>query len=128
MYKTFSENGYSSPDAFFLLTVLASEGAERLGLSKETTFSFDMGYGFVKTGFISCHFLEPKQLILYRMFYPLGVSINKFWELEPTVMKEKLRDVYKRFLKWDGNPEDFRSDHILFTKIDESWNQWHEIN
>lgn len=117
---------YATPEAMNVLTVLASKAAEKLGLEEELALAFGMGYGFVQTGLFSYHRLEPRQIIFYRMFYPLGVNLD--WDFDPYLAKKKLRMVYDRFRRWQDDPQSYKQDLTQFQNIEEVWKEWEKLS
>jgi hypothetical protein len=128
MYECFPICGYASPEAFTVVTVLASSAAEKLGLSKDIAYYFGLGFGFVRTGFISYSESEGKQLLFYRLFFPLGALANNYLEFEPSLVKPKIKALFERFKSWDENPKSFETDYALYAKADENWKEWDEIS
>jgi hypothetical protein len=127
MYESFPKCGYASPEAFSVVTVLASRAAEKLGLSKDIAYSFGLGFGFVRTGFISYSESEGKQLLFHKLFFPLGALANNYLQFEPSLVKPKIKALFKRFKCWDENPKSFDTDFALYAKTDENWKEWDEI-
>ena len=128
MYESFPKYGYASPEAFTVVTTLASSAAEKLGLSNDIAYSFGLGFGFVRTGFISYSESEGKQLLFHRLFFPLGSLANNYLEFEPSLVRPKLKALIERFKYWDENPRSFETDYALYLKADENWKEWDEIS
>jgi hypothetical protein len=128
MYENFPKYGYASPEAFSVVTILVSSAAEKLGLSKDVAYSFGLGFGFVRTGFISYSELEMKQLLFYKLFFPLGAFANNYLEFEPSLVKPKIKALFERFKCWDENPKSCETDYLLYAKVDENWKEWDEIS
>ena len=128
MYESFPRCGYASPEASSVITILASSAAEKLGLSKNLAYSFGLGFGYVRTGFISYSELEPKQLLFHKLFFPLGRFSNNYLEFEPSLVKSKITTLFERFKRWDENPTLFEMDYLLYTKTDENWREWNKIS
>jgi hypothetical protein len=128
MYENFPKYGYASPEAFSVLTILVSNAAEKLGLSKDTAYSFGLGFGFVRTGFISSSKLEPKQILFYKLFFPLGAVVNNYLEFEPSLVKPKIKALFERFKLWDNYPESYFNDYMSYTNMEQSWKDWDEIS
>ncbi len=126
MDKKLSQYGYSTPEALNVFTILASMAAEKLGLKEELAFAFGMGYGFVRTGLVANHKLEPGQILFCKMFYPLGVNFN--WDFDPSLVKIKLKIVFERFRSWQNNPRLYAQDFVQFQSIGETWKEWNEVN
>lgn len=126
MDKKLSQYGYSTPEALNVFTVLASMGAEKLGLKEELASDFGMGYGFVRTGLPAYTQLEPRQILFYKLFYPSGVFFN--WYFDPSLIKKKLKIVFERFRSWQNNPQLYTQDFAQFQSIAEAWKEWEEIN
>ena len=122
MQENLPQFEYTTREALNVLTVLASEAAERLGLEEDLALAFGMGYGLVQTGLLPCHTLEPRQIIFHRMFYPFGV--NPDWNFAPDLVKKKLRMVHERFRSWQDNPETYRRDLNHFQNMEEAWKEW----
>jgi hypothetical protein len=127
MYENFPENGYNSPDAFYIIVIMASHAAGKLGLSREIALSFGKGYSFVRTGFISYDSIEPKQFLFHKLFYPLGSVSSIAWDDDPSVLTQKIKKVFERFRSWDENPKSFELDYLLYTKADDTWKEWDKI-
>ncbi len=127
MYESFPKRGYASPEAFSVVTILASSAAEKLGLSKNIADSFGLGFAFVRTGFISYSELEPKQLLFHRLFFPLGRFANNYLEFEPSLVKPKMKALFERFKSWDENPARFEVDYLLLKKTSENWKEWDKL-
>jgi hypothetical protein len=128
MYESFPKYGYASPEAFSVVTILASNAAEKLGLSKDFAHSFGLGFGFVRTGFISHSELEPKQMIFHKFFFPLGTVANNYLDFEPSLVKPKIKALLERFKLWDACPESYLDDYVAFKDIEQSWKHWDEIS
>ncbi|MGB7292945.1 MAG: hypothetical protein WBD99_12300 [Thermodesulfobacteriota bacterium] len=128
MYESFPRRGYASPEAFSVVTILASSAAEKLGLSKNIAYYFGLGFGFVRTGFISYSELERKQLLFHKLFFPLGGFANNYLEFEPSLVKPKIKALFERFKCWDENPKSFEMDYLLYTNADETWKEWDKLS
>lgn len=128
MYESFPNHGYASPEAFSVVTTLVSSAAEKLGLSKDVACSFGLGFGFARTGFISYSELELKQMLFYRLFFPLGAFANNYLDFEPSLVRPKIKSLFERFKHWDENPKSFETDRALYAKTDENWNEWNKIS
>jgi hypothetical protein len=131
MDERLSQYGYATPEALTVFTVLASTAAEKLGLKEKLTFAFGMGYGFVRTGLVVYHRLEPRQILFYKIFYPFGAvkfhwDLN--WDFDPSLVKIKLKIVYERFMSWQNSPQLYTEDFAQFQKMAEIWKEWNEVN
>jgi hypothetical protein len=131
MDKKLFQYEYSTPEALYVLTILASKAAEQLGLNEELASAFGMGYGFVRTGLVAYHGLEPRQILFYKMFFPFGEltshgDIN--CDLDPSLVKKKLKIVFERFRSWQNNSQLYTQDFAQFQSIGETWKEWEEIN
>jgi hypothetical protein len=129
MDEKLSQYGYATSEALYVFTVLAMMAAKRLGLNSENlAFNFGMGYGFVRTGLISYDRLEPKQVLFYKIFFPLGGTWDMFWGFDPYLVKEKLSIVFHRFMSWQINPQHYKEDFARSQNIEELWKAWEEAN
>ena len=128
MYESFPIYGYASPEAFSVFTILVSSAAEKLGLNNDIAYSFGLGFGFVRTGFISHSELEPKQIIFYKLFFPLGAVANNYLDFEPSLVKPKIKALFERFKLWDSSPESYLDDYMAYKDIEQAWKDWDEIN
>ena len=128
MYESFPKCGYASPEAFSVVTILVSSAAEKLGLSKDIAYSFGLGFGFVRTGFISYSELEGKQVLFHKLFSPLGALANIYLDFEPSLIKPKIKALFERFKSWDENPKSFELDFRLYTEADKNWKEWDKIS
>lgn len=128
MYESFPKNGYASAEAFSVFTILVSSAAEKAGLSKEIAHSFGLGFGFVRTGFISHSELEPKQMIFYKFFFPLGSVANNYLDFEPSFVKPKIKALFERFKRWDDCPESYLDDYTAYKDVEQAWKDWDEVN
>ena len=128
MYESFPIYGYASPEAFSVFTILVSSAAEKLGLNNDIAYSFGLGFGFVRTGFISRSELEPKQIIFYKLFFPLGAVANNYLDFEPSLVKPKIKALFERFKLWDSSPESYLDDYMAYKDIEQAWKDWDEIN
>ena len=129
MDEKLSQYGYATPEAMYVFTVLAMIAAKRLGLESENfAFNFGMGYGFVRTGLISYHRLDPMQVLFYKMFFPLGGTWDIYWGFDPCLVKEKLSIVFNRFMSWQNKPETFKEDFARSQNIEELWTVWGEAD
>ena len=128
MYESFQKNGYASPEAFSVVTILVSSAAERLGLSKDVACSFGLGFGFARTGFISYSELELKQMLFYKLFFPLGALANNYLDFEPSLVRPKIKVLFERFKGWDEHPKSFEADCALYAKADENWKEWDKLS
>jgi hypothetical protein len=128
MYDSFPKCGYASREAFSVVTILVSSAAEKLGLRKDIAYSFGLGFGLVRTGLISHPELEPKQIIFYKLFFPLGAVVNNYLDFEPSLVKPKIKALFERFKHWDDCPESYLDDYKEYKDIERSWKDWDEIN
>ena len=129
--KKLFQHEYSTPEALYVLTILASKAAERLGLEEELASGFGKGYGFVRTGLVVAHGLDPRQILFHKMFFPFG-GLTNHWDIncdfDPSMVKAKLKSVFERFRSWQNNPLLYREDIERFQSLWESWKEWQEIN
>lgn len=128
MYESFPKYGYASPEAFSVVTILVSSAAEKLGLSKDVAYSFGLGFGFARTGFISYSELELKQLLFHKLFFPLGAFRNNYLDFEPSLVKPKIKALFERFKYWDEHPKSLETDYALYARADENWKEWNKIS
>jgi hypothetical protein len=128
MYESFPNEGYASPEAFSVVTILVSSAAEKLGLRKNIAYSFGLGFGFVRTGFISYSELERKQVLFHKLFSPLGAFENNYLDFEPSLVRPKIKALFERFKSWDENSKSFETDYALFAKAAENWKEWDKIS
>jgi hypothetical protein len=128
MYESFPKCGYASREAFSVVTILVSIAAEKLELNKDMAYSFGLGFGFVRTGFISHSELDPKQIIFYKLFFPLGAVANNYLDFEPSLVKPKIKGLFERFKLWDNCPESYVNDYMSFENMEQSWKDWDEIS
>jgi len=133
MNRKLSQYGYATPEALDVSIVLASIATEKLGLKNELALAFGMGYGFVRTGFISYYRADPKQILFYKMFFPLGrawdLRCDIYLNLYPNLIKKKLKIVFEKFKSWQDNPKLYEQDYIQFLQgIEMIWNEWDEMN
>ena len=126
MDRKLSQYGYATREALNTFTVLASRAAEKLGLNEKSASSFGMGYGFLRTGLIEYNRLEPKQVLFYKMFFPLGVNFD--WNSDPSMVKEKLHIVFERFKDWQDNPQHYIQDLTESQETEEVWKEWEQVN
>lgn len=126
MDRRFAQDRYATPEALSILTLLASRAAENLGLNEESASAFGMGYGFLRTGVMAYDRLEPKQVLFYKMFFPLGVDFNR--DFDPSMVKEKLHIVFEIFKDWQNNPQIYLQDFAESQETGEIWEEWEEIN
>lgn len=126
MDRAFTQYGYATREAVNIFTVLASRAAEKLGLNEESASAFGMGYGFLRTGLVQYIKLEPKQVLFYKMFFPLGVNFD--WNSDPSLVKEKLHIVFERFKDWQNNPQHYTRDFAESQETGEIWKEWEEVN
>jgi hypothetical protein len=122
--------GYATPEALNVFTVLASIAAAKLGLEEEFAPAFGEGYGFARTGFISYYRLNPKQILFYKMFFPLGGAWDLYSDiypdLYPNLIQKRLRHVLDQFKTWQNNPQLYTRDLVEFQNIEEGWKAWDE--
>lgn len=129
MDEKLSQYGYATSEAMYVFAVLAMMAAKRLGLNSEKfAFNFGMGYGFVRTGLVSYQSLEPMQVLFYRLFFPLGGTWDFYWGIDPSLVQEKLRAVFNRFMSWQNNPKLYKVDIARCDNIGELWKAWDETN
>ena len=126
MDRRFPQFGYSTPEALNTFTVLASRAAEKLGLNEESASAFGMGYGFLRTGVMAYDRLEPKQVLFYKMFFPLGVNFN--WDSDSSLVKEKLCIVFERFKDWENSPQTYTQDLTDSKDTERTWKEWEEVD
>jgi len=105
--------------------VLGSIAAERLGLNEEMASSFGVAYSLVHTGLVAYHTLEPGQILFYKMFYPFGAMS---YDLDPSLIKTKLKIVFERFKSWQNDPQIYTQDIARLQKMADIWKEWDEIN
>lgn len=125
MDRKFPQSGYATAEALNVFTVLGSIAAERLGLNEEMASSFGVAYAFVHTGLVAYHTLEPRQILFYRMFYPLGVISC---DLDSSLLKTKLKIVFERFKIWQNDPQIYTQDIARLQRLADVWKEWNEIN
>lgn len=122
---------YSTPEALYVFTILASRAAERLGLEEELACAFGKGYGFVRTGVVAYHGLDPRQLLFYKMFFPFG-GLTNHWgincDFDRSMVQTKLKTIFERFRSWQNNPLLYGEDFERFQSLWENWKEWQEIN
>lgn len=128
MYESFPKYGYATPEAFSVFTILVSSAAQKVGLSEDIAHSFGLGFGFVRTGFISYSELEPKQMIFYKLFFPLGAVANHYLDFEPSSVKPKMKALFDRFKLWDNRPESYVDDYMVYKDMEQAWKDWEEIS
>lgn len=128
MDEKLPQYGYATQEALNVLTLLVSIAAKKLGLRKELATAFGMGYGFARTGLVSYHRLEPKQVLFYKMFFPQGGVRILDLEFDPRFVKEKLVIVFNRFMSWQNNPQLYKEDIARCQNIGELWKAWDEAN
>ncbi|MGH7791233.1 MAG: hypothetical protein ACREOB_02855, partial [Thermodesulfobacteriota bacterium] len=49
-------------------------------------------------------------------------------DLDPSLVKTKLKIVFERFRSWQKNPMLYREDVERFRSMDETWKEWEEVN
>lgn len=125
MDRKFPQDGYATPEALNVFTVLGSIAAERLGLNEGMASSFGLSYSFVQTGLFAYHTLEPRQILFYKIFYPVGVMSC---HLDSSLLKTKLKIVFERFRNWQDNPQTYIQDSTQLQKMAEAWKEWNEAN
>ncbi len=123
--------GYSTPEAVYILTVLASIAANKLGLDEELAYDFGISYAFARTGLLSYHHtLHPRQVLFSKIFYPFGVVAFQ-WDLnsefDQSLIKKKLQIVFDKFKSWQSDPRLYDHDLFLFQSMGEVWKAWDEI-
>jgi len=131
MDKKLSQYGYATPEALNVFTMLASRAAENLGLNEELASAFGMGYGFVRTGLVTYHSLEPRQILFHKMFFPFwgrAFHLDSNCDFDLYLIKMKFKFVFERFRSWQNNPLLYAQDFEQFQSIGETWKEWEEIN
>ena len=122
--------GYATPEALNVCAVLASIAASKLGLEEDFAPAFGKGYGFARTGFISYYRVDPRQILFYKMFFPLGGAWDLYCDVYPNLylnlIKKRLRTVLDKFKNWQNNPELYTQDLMEFQNIGETWKIWAE--
>jgi hypothetical protein len=103
--------GYSTQEAAYVFTILASRAGERLGLIGELAQTFGSGYSWVRTGRLSSNETEKhhlKQMIFFKFFFPLGGDLR--WDFNSPLVKVKLRIVFDKFFVWQNDPRIYIQD------------------
>ena len=70
--------------------------------------------------------LEPKQVLFYKMFFPLGVNFN--WDSDSSLVKEKLCIVFERFKDWENSPQTYTQDLTDSKDTERTWKEWEEVD
>jgi len=65
------------------------------------------------------------------MLFPFG-GLTYHWDFncdfDPSLVKTKLKILFKRFRSWQNDPLLYREDFERFQSIRETWKEWEEIN
>src|SRR6201993_1409189 len=89
--------GYFTQEASYVFTSLASKVAERLGLMSGMAQTFGRGYSWVRTGWFDSVGIEEqhlmKQVIFFKLFFPLGRDFIN-WDFNSPTVKKKLHLVF----------------------------------
>lgn len=106
--------GYSTCQAAYVFSTLASKAGERLGLKGEFVQAFGGGYSWVRTGWfdldgsIEEHHLIKRMLFL-KLFSPFGGDFTS-WDFRSPVANTKLKLVFNTFIEWQSDPKSYSHD------------------
>ena len=106
MERKLPKHGYSTPEASDVFTILATKAAENLGLKRVLALAFGGGYSYVRTGWFGPYGTETQQILFSKMFFPLGVALNR--DFNSDMVKVKLKVVFYEFMAWQESPEVYK--------------------
>ena len=113
---------YKTLEACFVFRELTTSAACRLGLSGNLASIFGNGYSWVRTGM--CNLYEfrmddiedldehlRKQIMFYKLFFPLGENLN--WKFDSGNVNLRLKSIFNKFLDWQAEPARFSNDLFI---------------
>jgi hypothetical protein len=110
--------GYFTIEAASVFATLASKAGVALGLCESLASKFACGYSLVRTSCLDQNCLNDlqrhvlKQLLFFKIFYPLGGFFD--WDFDSPAEKLKLKLVFYMFTGWQNKPESYRQDIVDF--------------
>jgi len=123
--------GYSTPEAVYILTVLATIAASKLGLNQELAYDFGASYSLVRTGLFAYNQpLNPRHVLFSKIFSPFGVVASQWdinCEFDPSLVKKKLQIVFDKFKSWQNSPPLYTQDLVSLENMGEAWKEWNEV-
>lgn len=109
MDEKLGEYGYGTHEALFVFIELATRASQRLGLRGTFAMAFGTGYGFVRTGWIAEKGFPVERNIFSDMFFQ-GRKKEFGWDFEWTGVKDRLSEIYDRFMSWQSDESLFRKE------------------
>jgi hypothetical protein len=106
--------GYFTMDAAHVFATLASKAGVTLGLCENLASKFGCGYSLVRTSCLDQNCLNDvqrhvlKQLLFFKLFFPLGGIFD--WDFESPAEQLKLKLVFHMFTDWQKNPDSYKRD------------------
>lgn len=105
---------YFTIEAAIVFSTLASKAGVRLGLCESLASKFGCGYSLVRTSCLDQNCVSDeqrhilKQLLFFKIFYPLGGFFD--WDFDSPAEKLKLKLVFQMFKGWQRDPESYQRD------------------
>ena len=105
---------YFTMEAANVFTTLASKAGVTLGLCETLASKFGCGYSLVRTSCLDQNCVNDverhvlKQLLFFKIFYPLGGFFD--WDFDSPAEKLKLKLVFHMFKGWQKQPESYQRD------------------
>jgi hypothetical protein len=106
--------GYFTMEAANVFGTLASKAGVALGLCESLASKFACGYSLVRTSCLDQNCLNDlqrhvlKQLLFFKIFYPLGGFFD--WDFDSPAVMLKLKLVFYMFTGWQKQPESYERD------------------
>jgi hypothetical protein len=105
---------YFTMEAANVFSTLASKAGITLGLCESLASIFGCGYSLVRTSCLVQNWVDDverhvlKQLLFFKIFYPLGGFFD--WDFDSPAEKLKLKLVVHMFKGWQKDPESYQRD------------------
>lgn len=115
MDEKLPSNGYATPEALTVFTILVTEAAQRLRLKENLAFAFGRGYGYVRTGWFGFHGTETEQIFFFNIFFPVEKDLS--WESNSLLTKRRLKTVFEKFMKWQNDIQLYIADMRLVWEV-----------
>jgi hypothetical protein len=108
------KSSYFTIEAANVFATLASKAGAKLGLGENLASKFGCGYSLVRTSCLDQNCVNDverhilKQLLFFKIFYPLGGFFD--WDFDSPAEKLKLKLVFQMFKGWQKHPESYQRD------------------
>lgn len=108
MDEKLPKHGYKTVEALYAYIELVTKAVERIGLVGTFSMAFGSGYGNVRTGWIAEKGRKEERVIFFDMFFRGRPDYD--WDFHWNSVKEKLKQIFNKFMKWQENPVLYRKE------------------